>query len=253
MISPHSLYQLGTFQNDSLDAHRLCPTMSALRPSQEDTKADIELHENPADHSLAPDANAEEIAAHLAAQEEHDQTISSAIRSNPWCLVWLAYGVWIIMCCSFDNNAGSIVFGIPMFRKDFGYAFEGDYILPPDWQSAFSGGPAAAMILGTFMSGSELISVSFDSACEHRPADERLALGEKIGRKYTCLLCYLILMTGITLEVVADTTSHPSAVFFTGKFVNGLGIGALQTTGFIYVTEVSNYTLSDRCIPKSAR
>jgi hypothetical protein len=29
-------------------------------------------------------------------------------------------------------------------RKDFGYAFGGDYVLPADWQGAFSGGPVAS-------------------------------------------------------------------------------------------------------------
>lgn len=65
-----------------------------------------------------------------------------------------------------------------------------------------------------------------------------LALGDRIGRKYMILVCYVILMIGITLEVIADLTSNPIATFFGGKFINGLGIGALQTTGFIYITEV---------------
>lgn len=55
-----------------------------------------------------------------------------------------------------------------------------------------------------------------------------------------CLICYIVLMVGITLEVIANITPNPSAVFFAGKFINGLGIGALQTTGFIYVSEVSS-------------
>lgn len=54
-----------------------------------------------------------------------------------------------------------------------------------------------------------------------------------------CMVSYVVLMIGITLEVIANITPNPSAVFFAGKAINGLGIGALQITGFIYISEVS--------------
>lgn len=125
--------------------------MSAIHLPDPDTKADIELNERAVD----PAEDSEEIAAHLSAREEQSQTVSQALRSSPWAIVWLCYGVWSILCCSFDSNAGSLVLGIPRFRQDFGYAFQGDYILPADWQSAFSGGPAATQVVGTFVSGSK--------------------------------------------------------------------------------------------------
>ena len=106
-------------------------------------------------HAEAPPEVKEEIAAHLAAQEDHEQTVSQALRSNYWTLLWLFYGVWIIVCCSFDSNAGSVVVGIPRFRQDFGYWYEDNWVLPAKWQSAYSGAPTAAQIVGTFVCGSE--------------------------------------------------------------------------------------------------
>ena len=50
-------------------------------------------------------------------------------------------------------------------------------------------------------------------------------MGDKIGRKKMMATAYAILMIGITLEFVASETSHPRELFFTGKFLNGLGIG----------------------------
>jgi SP family general alpha glucoside:H+ symporter-like MFS transporter len=76
----------------------------------------------------------ETFKAHLLDAQAHDETIAQSLRSHPWALLWVAYGVWIVACCSFDNNAGGTVLGIPKFREDFGYYFEGDYILVAAWQ-----------------------------------------------------------------------------------------------------------------------
>ena len=81
--------------------------------------------------------------AHLADQEEHNlDTVQSFLR-YPWASVWAVYGLWGIILISFDHQASSAVVGIPQFRKDFGYYYEGEYVLSASWQSAFNGGPAA--------------------------------------------------------------------------------------------------------------
>jgi hypothetical protein len=145
--------------------------MAALHLPDPDTKAEVEVHER---LETLDAVDSEEIAAHLSAQEEQSQTVSEALRSSPWAIVWLCYGVWIILCCSFDSNAGSLVLGIPRFRQDFGYAFQGDYVLPADWQSAFSGGPAATQVLGTFVSGSEYLRTHLGST-DYQPWETRSA------------------------------------------------------------------------------
>jgi hypothetical protein len=86
----------------------------------------------------------EEHVAHLTNHMDHETSKSMAVRQNPWTTAWCIFAVWCIMVFSFDNQVGSIVLGIPEFRKDFGSFFEGNYVLPANWQSAFSGGSAAA-------------------------------------------------------------------------------------------------------------
>jgi MFS transporter, SP family, general alpha glucoside:H+ symporter len=80
----------------------------------------------------------------LANQEEHEISKWAAIKKDPWTLAWCIYAIWVLVLNSFENQAGGAVLGIPQFRKDFGYAFGGDYVLPAKWQSAFSGGPVAS-------------------------------------------------------------------------------------------------------------
>jgi len=85
-----------------------------------------------------------EADAHLANQEDHEQTRMQAIRQNPWAFAWCMFAVWLTMLVSFENQASGIVIGIPQFRKDFGYFADGSYVLPAQWQAAFSGGPVAS-------------------------------------------------------------------------------------------------------------
>lgn len=44
-------------------------------------------------------------------------------------------------------------------------------------------------------------------------------------------------MVGITVEVIANNAADPNAVFFAGKFINGLAIGGLITTVMSYVSD----------------
>jgi hypothetical protein len=70
--------------------------------------------------------------------------VFQALCSDTWILLFFFYAVEIIMRCSFDSSAGVFGAGIPKSREDFGYWYEGDWILPAGWRSAFSGGPAAS-------------------------------------------------------------------------------------------------------------
>lgn len=85
-----------------------------------------------------------EQVGHAAAAEDHEQGPIQAIRSHPWAFVWCLYAIYTLILTSFDNQAGGIVIGIPQFRKDFGSEFEGNYVLPAKWQSAYSGAPVAS-------------------------------------------------------------------------------------------------------------
>jgi SP family general alpha glucoside:H+ symporter-like MFS transporter len=85
-----------------------------------------------------------ETYGHVANQEEHEETVLQAITKHPKTILWCVFALWVLLLSSFDNQAGGIVIGVPEFRKDFGSAFEGNYVLPTKWQSAYSGGPTAS-------------------------------------------------------------------------------------------------------------
>jgi len=75
---------------------------------------------------------------------KESNTYFQAIRDHPGAFMWCMYIVWVMLSSNYINTAGSSVLGIPRFRKDFGGPYEGDYVLPAAWQSAYFGAPSAA-------------------------------------------------------------------------------------------------------------
>jgi MFS transporter, SP family, general alpha glucoside:H+ symporter len=82
--------------------------------------------------------------AYLANQEQHELGKIESLKRYPWASLWCIYAVWCVLLVSFENQASGNILSIPEFRKDFGSVFEGDYVLPTKWQSAFSGAPVAS-------------------------------------------------------------------------------------------------------------
>lgn len=160
---------------------------------------------------------------HLALQEAHDETPMQAVRRHPRTVLWIVFAIWQCVAVSFDAQAGSAVLSIPKFRENYGFLnAEGAYELYAKWQSAYSGGPAAGQVIGTIISGS---------------------IGDYIGRKWNLFVCYILLMVGITVEVVSDKTANNNAVFFVGKVVNGVALGILVTTVMTYIGEIAPLAL----------
>jgi SP family general alpha glucoside:H+ symporter-like MFS transporter len=142
------------------------------------------------------------------------QTPFQAIKHHPRELLWCLYALFVLVLSSFDNQAGGVVLSIPQFRKDFGSPYNGDYVLSAKWQSAYSGAPVLSSIIGLLLSG---------------------WLADRIGRKRTLTIGYLIIFVSITIE----TLSTSNLVFFVGKFLSGFAIGVFTTTALTYLGEIA--------------
>src|SRR5690348_3830353 len=137
-------------------------------------------HQEEKDVAIAIEhSNHTETIGHVKNQEQREETIREALTRHPKTIIWLIFAIFVLVISSFDNQAGSIVVGIPEFRKDSGYAFEGNYVLPAKWQSAYSGGPTASTIIGSIGSG---------------------YIGDKIGRKRMYAVVFAVVLIGVTLE-----------------------------------------------------
>ena len=106
-------------------------------------KGDVEMMEVPR----------EEQVANITTGLDHHETVVQAIKNHKGTVAWMIYGIWLVLTASFDNSAAGGVVSIPGFRKDFGYLYNGEYVLHAKWLSAFNGGPAASSVIGSFASG----------------------------------------------------------------------------------------------------
>ena len=107
--------------------------------------ASVDEEKNTARHSTTQHEELvkDEHLGHLVTHEDHETSKWQAIKQNPICFFWCLYAVWTILLVTFENQAAGNVLGIPRFRQDFGHLHEGDYVIPGNWQSAFSGAPLA--------------------------------------------------------------------------------------------------------------
>jgi MFS transporter, SP family, general alpha glucoside:H+ symporter len=155
---------------------------------------------------------------HLANQEDHELGIWQSLKRYPWACAWCVYACWSIILAAFELQAAGSVLGIPEFRKDFGSFFEGNYVLPAEWQSAFNAAPVASAIVGV-LGGA--------------------ALADKIGRKLTLMLALAVSFGAISIEFASTT----NPVFFGGKFLNGFAVGTIQAVMTTYIGEVCSSLL----------
>ncbi|RDW73244.1 hypothetical protein BP6252_07151 [Coleophoma cylindrospora] len=153
-------------------------------------------------------------AAHLANEEEKALSKWATIKQNPYAFGWAVYAVWTTLLVSFENNASGTVISIPQFRKDFGTFYQGSYVIPANWQSAFSGAPVASTAIGALMAGQ---------------------IADWMGRKNTIAAALLGSYVSVTLEFIATT----NPVFFIGKLLNGFVVGTLAATSTTYLGEVA--------------
>ncbi|RDW59267.1 MFS hexose transporter [Coleophoma crateriformis] len=151
---------------------------------------------------------------HLVNQEEHDVNWWQCIKQNPKIVMWCLYSIWFIILASFDNAAGISTISIPEFRKDFGSPFNGDYVLPARWQSAYNGAPTAFTVASSLSAG---------------------LIADRFGRKLTFFIAFIVSFIGVTVEMISTT----NAVFFVGKSVNGVAIGLIISVGMTYVGEIT--------------
>jgi SP family general alpha glucoside:H+ symporter-like MFS transporter len=162
---------------------------------------------------------------HLANQEDHDLGIYESLRKYPGGCAWCAYACWTIILCSFELQAAGSVLGIPTFRKDFGSEYNGNYVLPAAWQSAFNAAPVASATFGVLGAA---------------------AIADTIGRKWTMVGALVVSFAAITIEFVSTT----NPVFFGGKFLNGFATGTIQAVMTAYIGEVFSLHQIPVCLLK---
>ncbi|KAH7176804.1 general substrate transporter [Dactylonectria macrodidyma] len=145
---------------------------------------------------------------------QHNLTRTEAVKESWKPLAWCFYMFFICIMFGYDALAGSVVVSIAEFRKNFGYLYEGAYVVDASWQLGFQAGFFVGMIIGGMLTG---IAV------------------QRFGPKYTVLGVYMINIAGVFLQYFATTPAH----FFGSKILTGAPLGAFSTIAPTYASEMA--------------
>lgn len=123
--------------------------------------------------------------------------------------------LWTLIVRGFENQASGSVVSIPVFKKKFGVLQEnGQYFIDTRWLSALNGGGTAASIIGSWAG---------------------LWLADRYGTKPIVLGATAVNIVSVGVEFSATSIE----MFFGGKAMNFVAIGAFLSVCTAYVSDIS--------------
>jgi MFS transporter, SP family, general alpha glucoside:H+ symporter len=161
-----------------------------------------------------------ENAATEATNVEHSLTVSEAFSIYPMAVVWSVLFCLCIVMDGFDSNLITNLYGLPAFQQKYGEPFDGSYIIPAPWQTAFAMSSPVGRVVGGFIQG---------------------PLAEYFGRKWTLVGC-LILITGF---IFITFFAQSNAVLLVGQMLCGTIWGILTSLAPTYASEITPLRLRD--------
>lgn len=156
-----------------------------------------------------------EIHGRAIQQQEHSRTYWQTLQQDPKLLGWIALMLWMLIIRGFENQASGTLISVTQFKRRFGVEdANGDYFIDTKWQSAVSGGPLAAGIIGAWVAS---------------------ILADLFGFKWVLIGASSINLASIGIEFASTSIQ----MFFAGKMVNFLAIGILQNLCTAYVADIA--------------
>ncbi|SPO01659.1 related to maltose permease [Cephalotrichum gorgonifer] len=177
-------------------------------------KTESDAHIEQPNERQIQDDSAGEIRGRAIQQQERNRSYLETLRKDPRLLFWIGVMLWTLIVRGFEAGASGIVISVPMFRKQFGTLQEGQYFVETKWQSALNGGSNAFAIVGA-------CAASY--------------LADRIGTKPVVLAAAVINISSIAIEFSATSI----AMFFGGKMLNFVAIGAFLNLCTSYVADIS--------------
>lgn len=103
-------------------------------------------------HDVSPK---EEIGqqSRLATENEHQMGFLEGLRLYPTCVAWSVFFSLGVIMTAFDPQLLGNLYATPAFQKEFGYLFEGSYIISAKWQTALGMGNPIGQVVGALAAG----------------------------------------------------------------------------------------------------
>ncbi|KFY85674.1 hypothetical protein V500_08203 [Pseudogymnoascus sp. VKM F-4518 (FW-2643)] len=164
------------------------------------------------------------VQGRVVQHQERNQTYMQTFRKDPWLLFWIGVMLWTVIVRGFENGSSGNVIAIAVFKKTFGEQLvTGEWFIATKWQSALSGGSNAAQIVGTWLAS---------------------WAADKYGTKPVMIATALLNISSIAVEFSAISIE----MFFAGKMLNFVAIGALLTLCTTYISEIAPLAIRSSAI-----
>lgn len=152
-------------------------------------------------------------SAALAIQAEHDLTFLQACRLYPSAILWSAFVSLGIIMAAFDPQLVGNLYATPQFQRDFGYEYDGGYIVSAAWQTGLSMGSPLGQVVGALFAAYPM---------------------DMFGRKRTFGAC--VVLTGCLVFIQFFARTLP--VLLVGELIGGLVLGCYVVIAPAYASEV---------------
>jgi MFS family permease len=148
-----------------------------------------------------------------AVQFERNLGFLEACRLYPAAMGWSIFVSLGVIMLAFDPQLLGNFYAMPQFQSDFGYLFEGQYIIPASWQTGLSMGNPVGQVVGALVAGYPM---------------------ERYGRKWTFGAC-VALTTGL---IFIQFFARSLPVLLAGELLGGLVLGCYAVIAPVYSSEV---------------
>lgn len=91
--------------------------------------------------------------ARLATEIEHQMTFTDGLKLYPASIGWSAFFSLGVIMTAFDPQLLGSLYATPAFQRDFGYLFEGSYIISAPWQTGLGMGNPIGQVIGALAAG----------------------------------------------------------------------------------------------------
>jgi MFS transporter, SP family, general alpha glucoside:H+ symporter len=170
--------------------------------------------EHLADISIPPPDRVElDLQSEIAAQNEHTLTFFQAVKLYRQAVIWCLFFCVGQMMTAYDPQVLGNLFAMPAFHNEFGYLYEGEYIISASWQTGLLMGVPIGQVVGSLGAGYPL---------------------DWYGRKRTFGVCVIGTIDCVFIQFFAQSLP----VLLVGELLAGLVLGFYAVFTPTYASEV---------------
>jgi MFS transporter, SP family, general alpha glucoside:H+ symporter len=175
----------------------------------EETTADISSPK----HEATTTSKALASEAKLGTEREKELSFLQTLYLYRTAAAWSIFFSLGVVMCAFDPQLLGNLYATPSFQRDFGYKYQGEYIISAPWQTGLSMGSPIGQVVGALWAGYPM---------------------EWYGRKKTFGVCVIATTGCVFLQFFARSLP----VLLAGELLGGLVLGCYTVIAPAYASEI---------------